>query len=97
MASEITKTASIKALHAEGKSVAEISKALGIKYQFAYNVLKQANLVVVVRDKQDTKTAKILAMHAEGKSITEISKALEIRFQHVYNVLRSKQVISSKR
>lgn len=37
-----TKSAAIRELFAQGKTKGEISKALGISYQHAYNVLKQA-------------------------------------------------------
>lgn len=41
----MTKSAAIRALAKEGLSVAEISRRVGVRYQHAYNVLKQGSVV----------------------------------------------------
>lgn len=38
---EINKSASIRKMYREGLTKGEIAKALGIRYQFVYNVLNQ--------------------------------------------------------
>lgn len=39
----MSKSEQIRQLAAQGKKVGEIAKLLGIRYQFAYNVLKRAS------------------------------------------------------
>lgn len=42
----MTKSAAIRALAKDGLSTAEIARRVGVRYQHAYNVLKQAGIVV---------------------------------------------------
>ena len=39
----MSKSEQIRQLAAQGKKVGEIAKLLGVRYQFAYNVLKRAS------------------------------------------------------
>jgi orotate phosphoribosyltransferase-like protein len=97
MATEITTTSKILALHAEGLSVGDIARKLDISYQHAYNVLQSKKVEMPVRSRVGTLTEKIVKLHDEGMSTGDIARSLDITFQHAYNTLRNKKKISAKK
>lgn len=89
-----SKSEKMLVLNLEGKSVGEIAKELGVKYQYVYNVLSMKGV------KKNSKkvdgvsvSSRIRALRSEGLGKGEISKVLseelgrEISYQWVYNVL----------
>jgi hypothetical protein len=94
---EETKTSKIMARHADGMSVGDISRDLGISYQHVYNTLKSKKVELEVRDKTNTTASKIVRLHKSGMTTGQISRELGITFQHVYNTLRQKNLITSSK
>lgn len=89
---EGSKTAEMLRLNSEGKSVGEIAKELGVKYQMVYNTLKMKGVEVnkVVKEEGESKSSRIRKMDKEGMSKGDIAKELGISYQFVYNVLSRK-------
>lgn len=77
-------------LNEEGKTVGEIAKLLGLKYQVVYNSLKMKGVGVNLKEKGESKSEKIRKMAKEGVSKGDIAKELGISYQFVYNVLSRK-------
>ena len=87
---EGTKSSKMLALYNEGMEIGAIAKAMGVRYNFVYNVVsndcrKNGNAVRVQKKKGTVKTA-IIAGIKEGKSNTEISKELAVNYNYVFKV-----------
>ena len=85
-----SKTSRMVALHNEGKSVGEIAKVMGVKYQHVYNTLKSKGITPGVQKRDGSKSAEIKKLAKEGLTCGQIAKKLGIRYQHAYNVLGGK-------
>lgn len=75
----MSKAEQIRRLYQEGRTVSEVAKALGIRYQQAYNVLKQAGLL---KTKQEEPTPEaygefIAGLELLGVTLEELSAKLE--------------------
>lgn len=95
---ENSKSQQIRELLDQGRTVSEIAKELGIRYNFAYNVASryciQANKEMP-RQRKESKAARIRELYQEGKSIGEIQKTLGVDYSTVYHVvgkLKGKEV-----
>ncbi|MYD70682.1 MAG: AbrB/MazE/SpoVT family DNA-binding domain-containing protein [Acidobacteria bacterium] len=97
-----TKSDKIRELHRLGMPTAHIARALGIRYQFARNVLVRdaqrtaPRTVFSVSEGEridrltrglGTKAARIRALAAAGFDRSQIANALGLSYQHVYNVM----------
>lgn len=67
------KSDEIRRLHAAGKSISEIAKTLGIRYQHAYNVLKRSP-----PDRSNPATVQAIQSAADA-----IEKLLSLGFRHI--------------
>lgn len=94
-ANEVSKSACVKALFNGGLSVKEIVAATGIKYNHAYNVVRNEIIVNDLdvinegRSASDSKKSQILKLLAEGKTITEVSKELKCMYNYVWQIARA--------
>lgn len=91
---EGSKSEKMLRLNEEGKSVGEIAKELGVKYQYVYNVLKMKGVKVNSKKEGGVSVSSMIReLRKEGMSKGDISKVLserlnrEISYQWVYNVL----------
>ena len=87
---EGTKSSKMIALYNAGMEIGEIAKAMGVRYNFVYNVVsndcRKAGTAVRVSKKKGTVKANIVELLEEGKTTTEISKALQINYNYVFKV-----------
>jgi len=69
--------------------VSEISKRLGVKYQYVRNILLSAGIELVkVRDTSENKSAKIRELLNQGMTPYQAAKSLGLPPQYGYNVAR---------
>jgi DNA-binding CsgD family transcriptional regulator len=91
--SDTSKSARIKALFDAGLETKEIAELLGIRYNFAYNVISNyANMNdIKVSTKKDTVSKKdlIINLYKQGKSNKEISIELKTNYNYVFNTLKA--------
>jgi len=62
----MSKAEQIRRLYQEGRTVSEVAKALGIRYQQAYNVLKQAGLL---KTKQEEPTPRRTGVYRWARAL----------------------------
>ena len=97
-----TKSDKIRELRRLGMATADIARALGIRYQFARNVLvrdaqrtaprtvfsaSEGERIARLTRGLGTKAARIRALAAAGFDRSQIANALGLSYQHVYNVM----------
>lgn len=77
-------------LYNEGLEVGEIAKAMGVRYNFVYNVVsndcRKAGTEIRVTRKQGSVKASIVELIEAGKTNTEISKELGKNYNYVFKV-----------
>jgi len=91
MASEVSKSAKIKALFTLGLEVKAISEVMGVRYQFAYNVVSNyvnINEVEVVSEVKVSKKAEVIKLYLEGNTNITISKLLKTNYNYVYKIIK---------
>jgi len=84
-----SKSAKVKTLFEQGFDVKEISDMVGIRYNFAYNVIRNhivVNDVAVVTDKKETKKDGVYKLFDEGKTLAEVSKELKMNYNYVWKL-----------
>ena len=84
-----SKSAKVKVLFEQGYTVKEISELVGIRYNFAYNVIRNhivVNDVEVVTDKKETKKDGVYKLFDEGKTLAEVSKVLKMNYNYVWKL-----------
>ena len=90
--SEISKSSKIKRLFEAGYSIKQISEELGIRYNFAYNVVSNfttINKIAVESSKQGpTKKELIVEQWNQGNSLKEISINLRTNYNYVFNTVK---------
>lgn len=90
--SEQSKSAKIKELFEMGLEVKAIAEALGIRYNFAYNVVSNyvnMNGITVEKNKKAGKKEAIIELYLAGKTNKEISIELKTNYNYVFNVLKA--------
>lgn len=88
---ELSKSARMKQLFDLGLSVKEIAEAMGVRYNFAYNVVSNYCMqegIEVEKQKRGGKKEEIIRLYKEGKSNKEIAIELKTNYNYVYNVLK---------
>jgi transposase-like protein len=77
-------------LYNEGLEVGEIAKAMGVRYNFVYNVVsndcRKAGTEIRVTRKQGSVKESIVELIEAGKTNTEISKELGKNYNYVFKV-----------
>lgn len=90
-ASEVSKSAKIKALFELGLEVKAISEALGVRYQFAYNVVSNyvnINEVAIEQEAKVSKKAEVISLYLQGNTNIAISKLLKTNYNYVYKIIK---------
>lgn len=88
---EVSKSARMKQLFDLGLSVKEIAEAVGVRYNFAYNVVSNYCMqegIEIEKQKRGGKKEQIIKLHKEGKSNKEIAIELKTNYNYVYSVLK---------
>lgn len=88
---ELSKSARMKQLFDLGLSVKEIAEAMGVRYNFAYNVVSNYCMqegIEIEKQKRGGKKEEIIRLYKEGKSNKEIAIELKTNYNYVYNVLK---------
>lgn len=86
----MSKSAQIRELYNQGMSVGECAKQVGVRYQFAYNVVrKQCDKegVEVRRVNKVTKSDQFRELAAQGKTPGQVAKELNANYSFVHQVL----------
>ena len=88
---ELSKSVRMKQLFDLGLSVKEIAEAMGVRYNFAYNVVSNYCMqegIEIEKQKRGGKKEQIIKLHKEGKSNKEIAIELKTNYNYVYSVLK---------
>lgn len=87
---EGSKSAKMLSLYNSGMEIGDIAKAMGVRYNFVYNVVsndcRKNGTEVRVTKKQGTVKTSIIQLIDDGKTNTEISKALAVNYNYVFKV-----------
>ncbi len=71
-------------------TISKISKKAGVRYQFAYQVIKRYcsknNITMPTNKQKQTKAAKIRKLYDKGLTIGAISKKLNTNYTYVWSV-----------
>lgn len=89
---EASKSAKIKELFEMGLEVKTIAEALGIRYNFAYNVISNyvnMNGIKVEKNVKASKKDAIIKLYLDGKTNKEISIELKTNYNYVFNTLKA--------
>lgn len=84
-----SKSAKIKALFDLGLECKDIATSLGIRYNFAYNIISnyaRINGIEIQSTQRGAKTAIIRQMALDGKTIAEISKETKTNYSQVWKI-----------
>jgi transposase len=85
----LSKSARVKLLFEGGLGVKEIAAAVGIRYNFAYNVISNyviVNGIEVETEKKATKKDAVWALLDAGKTVKEIAIELKTNYNYVYKL-----------
>lgn len=88
----LSKSARMKELFELGLEVKEIAAVMGVRYNFAYNVISNyvnMNAIPVEKTKMESKKDKIIELYLAGKSNKEISIELKTNYNYVFNVVKA--------
>ena len=86
---EMSKSAKVRQLFDGGLEIKEISTLLGIRYNFAYNVLQNhiiMNDIVVEKSERNSKKDEIVALLKEGKSLADVSRATKTSYNYIWKI-----------
>jgi len=86
---KMSKSAKVKALFDQGYEVKVISDMVGIRYNFAYNVIRNyivVSDVEVVTEKKETKKDSVFKLFDIGKTLAEVSKELKMNYNYVWKL-----------
>lgn len=90
--STVSKSKKILFLFESGYSVKQVSEELGIRYNFAYNVISNqvnvGNIETVKPEKKESKKQLIVEQFKQGHSLKEISVNLRTNYNYVFNVVK---------
>lgn len=85
----LSKSAKVKALFDGGMEVKEIAAAVGIRYNFAYNVISNYVIVSGIEVETQRKASKkdaVWSLLDAGKSAKEIAVELKTNYNYVYKL-----------
>ena len=87
---EGSKSSKMWALYNEGMEIGDIAKAMGVRYNFVYNVVSNAcrkeGTEVRVTKKLGSVKQSIIELIQAGQTNTEISKELKVNYNYVFKV-----------
>lgn len=86
---KLSKSAKVKELFSQGYTVKQIADLVGIRYNFAYNVIRNhivINDVEVNREQTTSKKDQVFAMYDIGKTLTEVSKELKMNYNYAWKL-----------
>jgi transposase-like protein len=93
VASDESKSKRIVRLYEMGLDVRTIADAMGIRYNFAYNVLSNYtrvnDMMMPTNQTGPSKKDQIIEMIQAGKSNTDISKELKTNYNYVYQIAKA--------
>lgn len=88
---EGSKSSKMKALFELGVEVKAIAAAMGVRYNFVYNVVSNhcnMNGIQVETQKKEGKKDQIIELYLAGKSNKEISIELKTNYNYVFNTIK---------
>lgn len=86
---EVSKSAKIKGLFDMGFETKEIAELLGIRYNFAYNVIQNYAFTTGIEfetTRKNTKKDEVCRLFDEGKNNTEVAKELKMNYNYVWKL-----------
>lgn len=88
---QLSKSKKVQRLFEAGMGIKEIANTIGIRYNFAYNVI--SNLVVqgkieVIEIDKGSKKDLVIGLHKEGKTNKEIAMELKTNYNYVYKIVK---------
>lgn len=89
MGKEMSKSKKMIEMYLNGGEISEISKLMGVRYNFSYNVISNYCRVEGVdmnKVVKESKKGKIVELLKEGKSLVDVSKELRCSYNYVFNV-----------
>ena len=89
MGKESSKSKKMIEMYLNGGEISEISKLMGVRYNFSYNVISNYCRVEGVdmnKVVKESKKGKIVELIKEGKSNVEISKELKSSYNYIFNI-----------
>lgn len=101
LAMETSKSKKMIALYNEGMEIGAIAQAMGVRYNFVYNVIsndcRKQGMEVRVTQKQGAVKASIITLLEQGKTKTEIQKELSTNYNYVFKVEKEWEAAGGQR
>jgi len=85
----MSKSAKVKALFDQGYEVRQVANMVGIRYNFAYNVIRNyivVNDVQVEETKKESKKDVVWAMFDQGITVGQVSKELKMNYNYAWKL-----------
>lgn len=86
---QMSKSQKVRILFEGGYDVKEIAGFLGIRYNFAYNVLQNyiiMNDVAVNQEERSTKREEITGLLSQGLTLAEVSKLTKTNYNYIWKI-----------
>jgi hypothetical protein len=86
---KMSKSMKIRKLFEGGKDVKEIAEILGIRYNFAYNVLSNhvnINDIPVEKVQRESKRDDIIVLLKQGKTLADVSRATKTNYNYIWKI-----------
>jgi len=86
---KLSKSAKVRALFDGGLEVKDISEALNIRYNFAFNVLQNhiiMNDIEVEKTERNSKRDSIAQLLKDGKSLADVSRATKTNYNYIWKI-----------
>lgn len=100
LGSDLSKSKKMLELYNGGLEIKEISKLMGVRYNFVYNVVSgfcmKNGVEVRVGRKNGSVKEEIIRLLKEGKEIKEISKELGKDYNYIWKVRKEWELSGSK-
>lgn len=96
----ISKSQKIRTLFEAGLEIKEISTLLGVRYNFAYNVLQNhciMNDIAVEKTQRDSKRDEIVALLKQGKSLAEVSRMTKTNYNYIWKISKELKLEEAKK
>ena len=99
--SDVNKSKKMRALYAGGMEIGDIAKALGVRYNFVYNVIKtdakKKGKEIRVGKKYGSKKAEIIALIEQGRTNVEIANETGSLYNYVFKVRKDYNLANQDR
>jgi transposase-like protein len=99
LASGESKSKMMVRMYNEGGEISEISKIMGVRYNFVYNVVSnycRVNEVDLRTVEKDSKKGAIIELIEKGLSNNEISRELKSCYNYVFSVRKNYEMSKGK-